>query len=474
MNLPGARLRRLERMRSGEIAADKPQVVVSSSTALTPEEMRQGQRLMITEGALWSFMNSVIIPAGVVTTAFALYLHADAFVIGLLTALPLFAALFQLWTPQIVARMGSRKQVCVVTLGLARLSLLPLALLGMAAWLLPDLEVVWLLLFLLLVTLFSAFTAVGGTSWLSWATTMIPTRERAIYFARRNTIIGLIGLGMTLLIGFFMDWWKEPTATGLRTHPAVYAVLFFIAAVFAIATIFVLQRTPDLATPADAPRPRLRDTFFATWKNTLFRRYVIFRVAWLFAAGMVLPYYAVYMLQNLQMSFTEVFILQNIGALTALLVLPRWGRVIERYGCSRVLFWTSWLKVFYVIGWALVVPGNPFWPLALLHASLLIDAGLNLASGNLLMNLMPNRGTSNIGYFSMFTAVTSLAAAIAPFLGGILIGVIAQGQFIIFGMAFGAIQVMFLLSGVLRALAMLFYQKFDNGAEEAETEEAGL
>lgn len=460
MNLLVARLRGLGRFRSREFAADNP-VVVPGATTLTPEQMKLGRRLMITEGALWSFMNAVIIPAGVVTTAFALYLQADAFVIGLLTALPLFAALFQLWTPQIVAKLGSRKRACSLSLGIARSLLLPLALLGVAAWLWPDLKLTWLLLFLLLVTLFSAFTAVGGTSWLSWATTMIPMRQRAIYFARRSAIIGFIGLAMSLFIGFFMDWWTEPTATGHHTHPAAYPVLFFIAALFGISTIFVLRRTPDIATPADAPRPRLRDTMFATWKNLAFRRYVAFRIAWLFATGMVLPYYAVYMLQNLRMSFTEIFILQNIGALTGLLVLPRWGRIIERYGCSRVLFWTSWLKVFYVVGWALVVPGNPFWPLALLHASLLIDAGLNLASSNLLMNLLPNHGPGNIGYFSLFTAVTSLAAAIAPFLGGILVGVIAQGQIEMFGMAFGAIQVIFLLSGLLRALAMLFYRKFD-------------
>src|SRR5689334_11576761 len=102
MNLLVARLRGLGRFRSREFAADNP-VVVPGATTLTPEQMKLGRRLMITEGALWSFMNAVIIPAGVVTTAFALYLQADAFVIGLLTALPLFAALFQLWTPQIVA-----------------------------------------------------------------------------------------------------------------------------------------------------------------------------------------------------------------------------------------------------------------------------------------------------------------------------------------------------------------------------------
>jgi hypothetical protein len=111
--------------------------------------------------------------------------------------------------------------------------------------------------------------------------------------------------------------------------------------------------------------------------------------------------------------------------------------------------------------WAFIVPGDPFWPLVLIYLTLAIDSGNNLASGNLLMNLLPP-GTQNVGYFSIFTAVTSLVSAIGPFLAGILIGLIANAALPVLGVGMGAIQLMFLLSGLLRAISMIFFRGFSD------------
>lgn len=125
------------------------------------------------------------------------------------------------------------------------------------------------------------------------------------------------------------------------------------------------------------------------------------------------------------------------------------------------MYWTSWGKVIYVFCWAFVMPDNPFWPLLLLHLSLALDSGLNLAAGNLLINLLPP-GTQNIGHISIFTAVTSLVSAIGPFIAGILIGWIAGASLPVLGVGMGAIQLMFIASGVLRAGSMIFYRGFSD------------
>ncbi len=462
MNLLSARLfqPRQARVRSNPTARENG---LSSNIAIVPVvlttvEMRRGQRLMRREGALWSVMNTIT--AGTVVTAFALDLQADSFVIGLLSALPLVAALFQLWTPQLVASFGNRKAVCVISAAISRLLWVPITLLGLGAWLWPGYYPIWLGLFLGLVTLSAAFTSLTGSTWLSWATTVVPIEQRATYFARRTLLIGLVGLITSLLIGVFLDWWTVPGPGGAKPHPGTYVVLFSIAALSGTLTVFILRRTPDQIITTISSRPRFRDSLITTWQHLVLRRYLIFRSAWMFAVGLVAPYYTVYMLQNLKMSFTEVFFLQNLGMAVGLLSLPWWGRVIERYGCSRIMWWISWFKVLYVVAWAFVTPGQAFWPLAALHASLLVDAGLNLASGNLLMNLMPEHNASNVGYFSVFTAVTSLVSAIGPFLAGLLIGLLAHNQTVFGGMSLGALQLMFLLSAVLRVLALGLYRGF--------------
>ncbi len=113
-----------------------------------------------------------------------------------------------------------------------------------------------------------------------------------------------------------------------------------------------------------------------------------------------------------------------------------------------------------MVAWAFITPREPFWPLAVLHLTLVTDAGLNLAAGNLLMNLMPAHNASNVGYFSVFTAVTSVVSAIGPFLAGLLIGLVAQNLTPFLGTSLGALQLLFLLSGLLRLLSLGLFRGF--------------
>jgi MFS family permease len=168
------------------------------------------------------------------------------------------------------------------------------------------------------------------------------------------------------------------------------------------------------------------------------------------------------MLKNLHMDFTQIFLLQNVASLASLISLPIWGRIIEKHGYSKILFWTSWAKILYVVMWAFVWPGDPFWPLFLLHFSQLIDAGTNLSAGNLLMDIVPGHTANNVGYFSVFTAITSVVSAIAPFLAGLLISLLGDGQWLVLGMSFGAIQIVFLLSGLGRFLCMPLLRGFES------------
>jgi MFS family permease len=438
-------------------------VVPPTPEDLAPPDKKLGQKLMFHEGGIWAIMNAVVATTGIVMTAFALNLQADAFIFGLLGALPLFAAVTQLWTPQMVALIGSRKRVSVLTLGIARLSLFPLALLAVFGWLFPAQNGLWLIIFLVIITVYSALTAIGGTAWQSWSGTVVPIEKRASYFANRSIYIGALGLVTTFLAGVFLDWWRVPN-DGKQVQPLAIVILFLVAASVAVITIFLLRKTPDLPDKKldRTARPRVLATLKETWDYVPMRRYLIYRAINLFAVFMVVPYYNVYLLQNLKMSFTEVSILTNVGTLASLLSLPLWGKLVERYGCSRVLFWTSIAKVFYVAAWAFVLPGNPFIPMLLIHITLVIDAGQALSATNLLMNLMPRQDASNVGHFSVFTATTNLFSALGPFIAGILIGLIGTQQWVVLGIGFGAIQLMFLLSALVRLLSMAVFSGFDD------------
>lgn len=440
---------------------------------LTAVERRRGQIYMFAEGNLWALMNTLTLVGGTVVTAFALYLGADNFAIGLLSALPLLAALLQLWTPQIVTRLGSRQRTCVITLGWARILFIPLTALAACAWLWPIYNTLWLILAILVLTTSAALTAVGGTSWLSWAATVVPLSQRASFFAWRTTSISAVGLVAALLAGFFMDWWSMPvTKQGAaagehQPFPVVYVILFGVAALCGVGTIFLLRRTPDLpAQPINSndARPHFWRGLRDSWQHLPLRRFMLFRGVWLFAVGVSAPYYTVFMLENLKLDFTQVFFLQNVGALAGLLSTPWWGRMLKKYGCSQIIKWTTCLKVLYVLVWAILpsVPQQAFIILILLNVSLIIDAGLNLGSGNLLMNLIPDGQGNNVSHYSVFNTATSLASAMGPLLAGFLLSGFVGIDLNLFGLTLTALPLLFILSGVLRAVTMLFFRGFDD------------
>jgi MFS family permease len=125
----------------------------------------------------------------------------------------------------LVEFFGSRKRVSVITLSIGRLLLFPLVLVAMLSWLFPAQAWLWLVLFLVIVTLHSGFTAIGGTAWQSWSGTIVPMEKRANYFANRSTYIGALGLITTLLAGIFLDWWKLPGSDGQTVHPFDFNVI---------------------------------------------------------------------------------------------------------------------------------------------------------------------------------------------------------------------------------------------------------
>ena len=268
-----------------------------------------------------------------------------------------------------------------------------------------------------------------------------------------------------------MDWWSTPTAnTSAGEHqpfPAAYVVMFAFAAVAGIISLSLLRRTPDLQLPVDqngANRPKLWRTLAESWKHSELRNYMLFRSVWMLAVGVAVPYYTVYMLETLHLNFTQVFLLQNIGALAGLLATPLWGKMLDRYGCKKVLFWTSWLKAIYVIYWILLPTDatGAFIALIFIHASLVVNSGLNLSSGNLLMNLMPEGQHQNVAYYSVFNTFTSLISALGPLLAGILLALLGNFQLNLFGLTLGAIPLLFVLSGLLRLASMGFFKGFDD------------
>lgn len=373
---------------------------------------RGALRLSTLDGALASVFGALT--GGVFVTGFALRLGANELLIGLLAALPLLAAVAQLGGAYLIERIGRRRAVCIGGASWSRL-------LWLVAFVLPlvaGAEAAWLRawgpgLLLVIAGISQVLGSLGGVAWLSWMADLVPIGVRGRYFGSRNLICGIATALATVAGGWCLDRF---TATG---PPWGFATLMGLAVVAGCGSVVYLRRIPE-PPAARAPEPgRFLDLARQSFADPNFRRFVRFSILWNGAVHFAAPFFTVYMLEGLQMSYTQVAFLATLSTVAHLVTIRGWGRLADRYGNRPVLVVTASLATPVPLVWFLVDPVNAAWLTPIVH---LLGgaawAGYGLAASNLLLRVAPR--AHNAVYFSMFGALTGIGSAVGPVLGGLV------------------------------------------------------
>jgi MFS family permease len=137
---------------------------------------------------------------------------------------------------------------------------------------------------------------------------------------------------------------------------------------------------------------------------------------------MAAPFFTVYMLKRIGLAMSSVIVFLVISQLANLTFLRVWGKISDRYSHKTVLRISGPLFILCILGWTFTtLPGRYGLTLPLLvliHVIMGIStAGVTLASGNIGLKLAP-RGKAT-SYLAAYTLVNSLAAGIAPAVGGL-------------------------------------------------------
>ncbi len=376
--------------------------------AVPPGEPERSQHLSIFEGSLATV--HITITGGSLVTAYALMLGARPFHLGLISAFTALAATGSVIGAQWIAWLGRRKWLTAWTSAGGRASWALLCLLPF----LPISAGLRLTVFLAVIFAGNFFLNAGGTGWLSWMTDLVPAERRGRFFGVRNTILGAVGMGVSLGAGRLFDGF---VAADLKAFGL--AIIFGIAAVFAILAACVLVRQWEPALVGERPRPILR-TLQLPIRDGSFRRLLVFLVLWSTATGLAGPFFAAHMIKNLKMSFSMIAVYSILAGAVSLSTQPIWGRIIDRLGNRPVLI-VNLLGVFGLpLLWLFSSPTRlyPIWTDAIMTG--LFWPGFTLASFNLVLGTAPEESRT------AYLGVQSLAVGLATFFAGILGGWIAQ------------------------------------------------
>ncbi len=387
--------------------------------------------------------------------AFALALGASSLQIGMLASIPLFANIAQLGGTYLVEKYNRRKKVAVRAAFAARILWLPIIILSV----LMASSRPWFVLqvVILLIAVSSILGAVSGVAWLSWMSFIVPGDIRGRYFGLRNAILGAANIALTLLAGRFLDWFRQQQPNGSPLH--AFELLFAFALACSMLSVRFLVRQPE---PASAPQPEVdfRSIYRAPLKQKHFRRLLRFAALWSFAVNMAAPFFIVYMLKILELSYTTVALLTIAAAAADLLGMWFWGHVSDRIGNRPVVLLAALIASFLPMLWLLTTRGASY--LFLLLPWLQLSAGFfwaayNLCSVNLVLGMASK--TANSAYFAYWSSVNGVAAGMGALSGGILakyLHHVAINFSFSPGIEFKAI---FLISGLLRLVSLFLLRR---------------
>jgi len=406
---------------------------------LSEKEIKKGLDKSLVDGGAVAARDSI---TSNFTTPYALSLGANNEQIGIIMALPILAAtIFSPISGKLIEAKGSKKLFATKAWLLSHLTWLPIALI-------PFIFVDGRLTILVaLLCIAQTFGSAGSTAWASWMADLVPEKIRGKFFGQRNTIAGTSAFFSTLLAG-----WILTTYQGFQG----FTVIFTIAAFFGLVSYTLLRHIPEKDSDSKANHKfslHLSEFFQGFRKHHNFANMTYLIAAINFSVFIAAPFFSVYILRNLGISYAWFAIIAAAEILVAVISSRYWGKLADRFGDRAVMGAAGLLVAAVPIPY--IFSSNQYHLILAGALSGFAWAGFDLVRFNYLLDAVPAEHRPT--YIANHKLTVGSVQFIAPLLGGVLATIFStQTFFFLVGL-----QTLFLLSSVLRFAAIgIFFPRF--------------
>jgi len=380
--------------------------------------------------------------------AYAIFLGASMGQMGLVTGLPqLFGAISQLISVWLVSHF-SRKYFIVVAAVMQAMVVFAMA--GVAA-IRPD-NAVWI--FIGLAALYHGFMNLIQPHWRAWMGAIVPEKRRGTFFAARTRLTMAASLSVFFAGGGILSLTDSIEMTWLG-----FSLLFSIAFMGRLTSAWLLWQMHDpepCPTKVSGYFSQTLSNFKQAWADNTFKQYSLFVAGMQCMVAISAPFFAVYMLEDLQFTYIEFVMASVASIITQFITLRFWGRFSDIYGNRIVMLITSSLIPSLPILW--IFSDSYTYIIALQVLSGFAWSGFTLSTANYLYDIRPFRSD-----FATYAALQAALSAAFVFMGAMVGGVIASyaGSFLAFtglnSWLSSPIFVVFIVSSIMRTLVTLWF-----------------
>jgi len=337
---------------------------------------------------------------------------------GLIISLPFWFNFLQvLVTPRLSQQMDARR-LCIIT---AWLQFSGWVLLTAALPFIPRADTPLTLgVFFVGFSIIACAGAVNGVTWNGWMQDVVPQRLRGKYFGTRNQVL------QVSMIAFLLS--VSGLTALLHDSLVAYVLLFGLALGARVVSIVAMQR---MVTPSEEVRPTVHQGIASqrrlAWRDQLrvlradrdLMRFIGFGALMAFFVNLFGPFLPVFMHEGLELNVARANWILLFGPIGAAASFPAWGRLLDRYGNIPVMIVSLGLWQLSALIWCVVEPGNLWLLYVAVPLGGVFSAGYGVGLFALMLKLMPPSART-LGV-ALFISLSSLAAAVAPPLGGYLI-----------------------------------------------------
>lgn len=416
------------------------------------KELRSSLNLVII--AIAFGMPFITVTSGPALSGYARAIGAGDFVYSVIFAMPVVGAVLQVFASYYIENTGKRKATFLISGFIHRLMWIPIA---MVPFLIPEQSGsirVWMVV--ALVAVGAGFSSITGVAYTSWMGSLVPSEIRGRFFSRRTLIYTITGGLGSLLAAQLLD-----TFRGFPGYLAVFVLVSILGAVDILVYIWI--KDPPMEVPSE--RIPFLQLFKQPFSNRNYVKYMIFVSFWYFAANFSGPFFNVFMLEYLHMSFLSITLTLQIAAMLGTITFIRfWGRLIDIFGNKPVMRICCTVIIVLPFLWLFITPQNYWMAFFINFFGGAMWPGFEMTSMNLSIGLAPERNRSI--YIANYTLIVAVIGSALAFLcGGAFMELsrqVMQGVHLPFllGQQLNRFHILFAVSGTARLMVLLFIFKY--------------
>jgi Na+/melibiose symporter-like transporter len=385
---------------------------------------------------------------GAFLTGYLKYIGANDKLCGQIAAIPVLAGVIQFVSPMLLEKLDRRKPLIAFFNSLHRVLLVLLVII-------PSLPF----------SIKSRLYMVGGLYFLSHLmvhmvtpayTTMIiglvPQRMRGKFFSVRETYLIFVSSVMNIIMGWVLDIFQLRNKT-YEGYIIMYGVALMAILVNLIS--FLNIKEPPLTAPKKLIR--FKKLFIMPLQEKGFRKIVVLFFIWGLSLNFSSPFYSVYMVSSLKLSYTFITVCGLLNAVSYIVAVRIWGKLADKRSFTYTAMITLTLLGLTHTSWFFVAQDTflVYPMLIILHISSGISwGGINISLLNIPYEYTPEEGKTV--YLGFNAALSGLVGFMASMAASWMVGAMEDFRGMLFGMTITQFQIIFAVSGILTIGAALY------------------